>query len=63
MAESEALAYAIRIIENYEMDVRDWMADGRIPPGFCQGSVYRTALQHIETLAQSPPAAPPAAEE
>jgi hypothetical protein len=56
MAAAEALAYAILIIENYEMDVRAWMADGRIPSGFCQGSIYRTALRRLDELATAPPA-------
>ena len=50
----EALAYAISIIESYEMDIR-----GRpelIEQGFCQGVVYRDAIQRIhEILGQRKP--------
>jgi hypothetical protein len=45
-----ALEYAMAIIENYEMDIRDAIESGILPAGFCQGTMYTKALEIIKTL-------------
>jgi alpha-L-fucosidase len=46
---NEALKYAIKIIENYQLDIRNykWVGVNLIEKGFCQGEIYRTALETI----------------
>lgn len=43
-----ALKYAIKIIEQYELDIRAAIAAGKLPEGYCQGIVYKDALADIE---------------
>jgi len=43
----DALAYAVSIIEQYEMDAR--AIQDKIP-GYCQGSIYRGAIKRIDDL-------------
>jgi hypothetical protein len=44
-----ALQYALGIIENYEMDIRDsaWTGVNLQERGFCQGVIYRDAVRDI----------------
>jgi len=46
----KALDYAVSIIENYEMDIRRSINMGNIRVGFCQGSVYKNAVNKIQEL-------------
>lgn len=43
-----ALKLAIRVIENYEMDIRAGIERGEVKAGFCQGDLYQHALEMIE---------------
>lgn len=48
-----ALDYAISIILSYEMELRnscDMLGINLIERGFCQGRIYKEALQRIDTL-------------
>jgi hypothetical protein len=46
----DALDYAITIIESYQMDIKYW-DDGRLlKEGFCQGTIYKKALEVIKKL-------------
>jgi hypothetical protein len=42
----EAVSYALGIIENYEMDIRnsEWTGVDLEATGFCQGTIYKRAL-------------------
>lgn len=53
--ENDPLLYAIAVIENYQMDISHGIADGSIPEGFCQGSVYRDALGRIRRMQKHAP--------
>lgn len=44
---TNALEHAIKIIESYQLDIR---IDGYANKGFCQGIIYKKALQDIENL-------------
>jgi len=49
----EAIEYAKLIIENYEMDIRNSMVSfgiDLVELGFCQGTVFKNAIQHIDRL-------------
>lgn len=51
MSTYKALEYAIRIIENYELDLRfskETIGIDLIKKGFCQGKIYTEALRVIE---------------
>jgi len=50
----EALDYAIRIIENYEIDIRnsEWVGVDLVDKGFCQGSIYEKAIEDIKKILQ-----------
>lgn len=50
--ERAALRYAIRIIESYQMDIRDseWTGLDLAAVGFCQGAIYTDALRMIESF-------------
>ena len=43
-----ALSLALRVIENYEMDIRNWDNGRLVREGFCQGTIYLTARDMIE---------------
>ena len=47
---TDALRHAVRIIENYEMDIRTATAESEYlkKMGFCQGKIYRNAISDIE---------------
>jgi len=49
----EALKYAIRIIESYEMDIRnsEWTGISLKGKGFCQGTIYTEAIADIKRKA------------
>lgn len=50
---SDALEYAIKIIENYELDCKDlegYLKDND-PKGFCQGKIYKEAISDIKRKA------------
>lgn len=50
----KALEYAIRVIENYQMDIqglKKYLDEGNNIEGFCQGSVYGEAISDIKKLA------------
>lgn len=48
MTEKNALEYAIQIIESYEMDIRNWNKGSLLNEGFCQGKIYKNALNSIQ---------------
>lgn len=50
-----ALNHAKLIIENYEMDIRsgDWTGVNLVEKGFCQGSLYKKALETINKFTNS----------
>lgn len=50
MSIEKALEYAINIISSYEMDIRDWDKGRLIKDGFCQGRIYKKALERIEEI-------------
>lgn len=49
-----ALNYAILVIENYQMDIRnsEWTGVDLAAAGFCQGTIYRYALDAIARRAR-----------
>jgi hypothetical protein len=47
----DALDHALTLIESYQMDIRNWIAAGKIPNGFCQGSIYTSAPDMIRRRA------------
>lgn len=50
-----ALEYAKRIIESYQMDIRDSarrLNIDLVALGFCQGLIYREAIPTIERIAR-----------
>ena len=50
----KTLDYAINIIENYEMDIRNmksYFKGDLNKTGFCQGSIYRDAVKDIKKMA------------
>ncbi len=44
-----ALQYAIRVIESYQLDIRnsEWVGVDLVAKGFCQGSIYRDAVEEL----------------
>ena len=51
MSVEKALNFAIAIIENYELDIKNSRAEfgiDLVKRGFCQGVVYKNALKIIE---------------
>ncbi len=51
MSERSALEYAIKIIESYEMDIRNaptTIGVDLIQHGFCQGRIYKEAIEKIK---------------
>ncbi len=53
----EALNYAVRIIESYEMDIRnsEWTGINLKDKGFCQGTIYTEAIADIKHKAGESP--------
>lgn len=50
----EALEYAIKVIENYELDCRNlssYIKDGYSIKGFCQGRIYKEAIGDTKRIA------------
>ena len=49
----EALKYAIKIIEGYESEIRNsaWIGMDLEQKGFCQGVIYKDAIQDINKIA------------
>ena len=51
-----ALEYAKQVIASYEADIRnsEWVGVDLEKAGFCQGLVYKWALDHIAELERRP---------
>ncbi len=50
---NKALDHAILVIENYEMDVTNLLKHpgmAEICGGFCQGTIYKNALERIQKI-------------
>lgn len=50
----DALAFAVSVIQNYAMDIRnsEWAGVDLVAKGFCQGSIYLGAEDQIVRMRQ-----------
>ena len=49
--DDDPLWHALQVIDAYASEIREAIALGQVPPGFCQGDIFTTARERIEQKA------------